>query len=830
MDDMPTSPSPPPRPNKSRLRKLSSTDQHTSSSSSSSSSTHSDELPVEHQPKYISRFKENFDAVSTQRTDLISELVLPTQKKSPPKRPDALKPSKSFTAITSPLTSPSFVTKKMPRLTRASLSSTQLATIKDLDDLGLPPDYLMSTTTKRASLNTSLSTPLQRRNMASSDISLSSSSSTKLSSHSSHSVNTNSLSTSYNRADILITRLECWYQFLKSVTGWLNEVSKIVLQSSRGFFQRAYPHLDESAAFTVTTALDNKVTQNVNQTIFTVQAGFQALTMQIAAEQQEFSKHLETEHLSSLRKLRKEVKEKIQKLKNDPALSMDELLRLAETTRSKMVYLKRCCRQASMNQRQAETDPWVANLLVLRHLKKEIDEENRLRLLMVSIQKDIRGLETRLIEAVKPAIRFCYQVLAPGAWDGSADKDTTPFQVLLDQIVPQQEWSDFAETHKKELVDEDRPIKDYLKINYPNKSHPLVMTLMKGKMERKFGVRKQFTERMFVLSQGGYLHQFSLDNRVTPEKTLYVPACRIGPLTDVKYHQTERATTNEDTSNTFEIYRPANNVLQRDKTAVFRTSSPEELIAWCRMLSSVANGANQHQSSYDNISLETGPTSLYSAETKSNSYSHLNSISSSVSSQSNLHSVPSSPAQIHPTEEPVNSSHSVHIEKMSKPLIHTALIEKEESVVTDNESFVTARLQENDSYDDEDYFIFKNEQADILNEPYDQLDDDDDDNISIETTSTAKGHTSVCNETLEPSVRKSPSCVSTIYDDSQSSLYFSSTSAPPSPSLSNRSSVVSIPEFHLLPGAMNMSGPSTANPPLHIYKAALSNINFDTNT
>ena len=195
-----------------------------------------------------------------------------------------------------------------------------------------------------------------------------------------------------------------------------------------------------------------------------------------------------------------------------------------------------------------------------------------------------------------------------------------------------------------------------------------------------------------------------------------------------------------------------------------------------------------------------------------------------------MHSVPSSPAQIHPTEEPVNSSHSVHIEKMSKPLIHTALIEKEESVVTDNESFVTARLQENDSYDDEDYFIFKNEQADILNEPYDQLDDDDDDNISIETTSTAKGHTSVCNETLEPSVRKSPSCVSTIYDDSQSSLYFSSTSAPPSPSLSNRSSVVSIPEFHLLPGAMNMSGSSTANPPLHIYKAALSNINFDTNT
>jgi hypothetical protein len=107
---------------------------------------------------------------------------------------------------------------------------------------------------------------------------------------------------------------------------------------------------------------------------------------------------------------------------------------------------------------------------------------------------------------VKPTIQHCYEKLAPGAWDGSDDKDTAPFQLLLDQVMPTYEWSQFVETRKKDLVDEKNPTKDYLKINYPNKFHPLVMTLLKGKMERKFGgVRKQFTERNYVLSQGKYM-------------------------------------------------------------------------------------------------------------------------------------------------------------------------------------------------------------------------------------------------------------------------------------------------------------------------------------
>jgi len=79
--------------------------------------------------------------------------------------------------------------------------------------------------------------------------------------------------------------------------------------------------------------------------------------------------------------------------------------------------------------------------------------------------------------------------------------------------------------------------------------------------------------------------------------------------------------------------------------------------------------------------------------------------------------------------------------------------------------------------------------------------DDDDDKLSIASNSTAKGHTAATNS---PNANeRSPSLHST--SDAQSSLYFSSTSTPPSPSgLSDTSSIVSIPEFQLLPQATNI--------------------------
>lgn len=396
MPPLPSSSPVPLRPHKSRLRSLSTMDQLSIHSSNSSiNSTSPTEVhptsPIDMLPdsmrslapsilsvpatpvksKYRSRFKEHFDGTRT-----------------PMEKPEKLKTSKSLGTITSNQQQQPALIKKMPKSNKNSASTHTMVA----DELNLPLDPLITTTTtpaKRVQLTTSISTPLQLptlgstmtpkpipRKHGSNGSILTSKSATTMNTSSSTSLQKSISNISYNRADIIIARLESWHTFLKSVTSWIEETIKINSHSSRGYYQRAYPHLDDSCAISTTTTTmaasnggdDNNsnhtttVEQNINQAMLTVQAGFQTLTMQIAAEQQQFSKCLERDHLPALMKLRKEVKDKVHKLKNDPTLVLDELLRRAEVTRSRMTHLSRCCKQADKTKGQVEMDPWLANL------------------------------------------------------------------------------------------------------------------------------------------------------------------------------------------------------------------------------------------------------------------------------------------------------------------------------------------------------------------------------------------------------------------------------------------------------------------------------------
>lgn len=502
--------------------------------------------------------------------------------------------------------------------------------------------------------------------------------------------------------------------------------------------------------------------------------------------------------------------------------------------------------------------------MVLRQLKREVDEENRLRLLMLPIQKDAQDFETRLIEFVKPTIKYCYERLAPGALDGTDDKDTAPFQLLLDQIMPKYEWSQFVELRSKDLVNEKNPTKDYLKINYPNKFHPLVMTLLKGKLERKFGVRKQFTERNYVLSQGGYLHQFSLDDKVSPEKTIYIPSCTIVPSIDIQHlsSMTQKdllESTTLDTSNTFEICRPASNVLQRDKVSVFRTSNREELITWCRLLIHIASGVSLSSigiTEHDDLFLRNGTNSFDELE------NHPGSQFSQFSDTSNRQQQEKSEKSLSentPVSSPARSIRSVRTEEsfnepaaMSKrrstrppkvstnhtteesmktptattiPEEYLTIVEDDTYNTADSESFVTARFTDNEaegsnnveSDDGDDHVeVVDGYLNNLVGHQEESSKGRDDDAVSIASTSTAKGPASSIKKnrssdpinidtTNSPTNKRSPSLASTNFDDAQSSLYFSSASAPPSPSLSNRSSIVSIPDFNLVPEVTSLT-------------------------
>ncbi|KAI8334952.1 hypothetical protein BC941DRAFT_430768 [Chlamydoabsidia padenii] len=365
-----------------------------------------------------------------------------------------------------------------------------------------------------------------------------------------------------NRASVIITRLEQWLQLIKCIIQWLDETAKLHLQMSRGYSHRHLPLFQMELQPDQTPAAS------------TLYAGLRLLTSHVADGHHLFGGHLQQHTIPALLTFKRECKEKIKVLRNDQRLGMDELLRRAEQTKKSMDLLNKVCLGSSSHQSKSTvSDPWLANLYVLRQLKREVNEENRLRQLMVPIQKETADFEARLLGTLKPAIQYCCEFLAPGVWDGSADEETAPFELLMDRIVPQHEWQHFYDREEKELVDENHVDKDYLNINYPNKRHDKVVTLKKATMQRYLGgVRARFSDRLYVLSQGGYLHQFRMDDKVVPERSIYIPDASITALDDC----------------TFEITRTGSD--GHKKVYVIKANSMEEMQSWCQLLSDMASG------------------------------------------------------------------------------------------------------------------------------------------------------------------------------------------------------------------------------------------------
>ncbi|ORX62886.1 hypothetical protein DM01DRAFT_1403310 [Hesseltinella vesiculosa] len=357
-----------------------------------------------------------------------------------------------------------------------------------------------------------------------------------------------------NRATVILERLARWHTFLKAVAHWLEDVSKQALLMARGYSSHRQLFQAELAP-------------NQIPAVSTILTGLRMVTLQAADTQQAFADALVQTHLPAIIALKNQCKEMMRVLRTDPRLLVDELLRRAAHTKKAMDYLQKVCQDANAD--HPTCDPWLANLYVLRHLKREVEEENRLRALMAPIQRETALFEAKVLQCLKPAIRLVSEHLAPSVWDGSIDEEAAPFQMLMDRLMPDAEWDLFARQEAKELVDEDHVIKDYLNIYYPNKLHPKVVTLKTGTMERLIpGIRTRFAERAYVLTQGGFLHQFKPDDMQEPERSLYLPRSTIRNVDDC----------------TLEIR------LGSGKTYVIKASSTAVLAEWMPALSDMALG------------------------------------------------------------------------------------------------------------------------------------------------------------------------------------------------------------------------------------------------
>lgn len=359
-----------------------------------------------------------------------------------------------------------------------------------------------------------------------------------------------------------------------------------------------------------------------------------------------------------------------------------------------------------------------------------------------------------------------------------------------------------------------------------------------------------------------------MDDKVSPEKTLYIPSTTIVPSIDINQissldQDTVLKNALLDHSNTFEVCKPAGNVLQRDKVAMFRTSSRQELITWCRLLIHFSSGVSLQtlgitekdmftsHSSESSFEVDTFPMlrkidesptlSLRSVKTEE-SFNEPRIMNKRGTNRPPPTKVPSVLTD-DGLKTPTATSFKTEYRMPTTEHLKTSSVDGANNKA-DAESFATANFNSaTDNQDDEEE---DENQLDVSHD-YFSIPLREDDAMSIASTSTTKGPNNRQVESPAESttpefvsstasiistsdfVSIAPSIASTTFDDAQSSLYFSSGSTPPSPIVSSQSSIVSIPDFHLVPEVTTITSTSSNTTQLsaaQLYKATLA-LDFD---
>lgn len=323
---------------------------------------------------------------------------------------------------------------------------------------------------------------------------------------------------------------------------------------------------------------------------------------------------------------------------------------------------------------------------------------------------------------------------------------------------------------------------------------------------------------------GGYFHQFTMDNKVSPEKTVYIPSATVLFSSDITHKSScihDKEEEKCENINTFEICKPGTNLLQKEKVSVFRTQTNEDLNLWCAYLIRISTGGNSEgysaQMDYDsNMTMESNIHSHFLASSNSKLQ---NVESASYFSSRNIQSETSTPLShtnpifsskgeglikdikdsIGNVAQELNAPFNTLKRSSSSPHTHehmnTSIVMNSPTIITDhgsNNFFFDSTMKrlENDSY--------KNHKIDDTHYK---------DTSSVTSSSTEKGKTDQTENQsnfeieesrqtqLEDNSRRIPSLRRAVSDDGRSSLYFSSTSVPLSPVCSINSSVVSMPEF-----------------------------------
>ncbi|KAG1820831.1 uncharacterized protein BJ212DRAFT_1335757 [Suillus subaureus] len=261
--------------------------------------------------------------------------------------------------------------------------------------------------------------------------------------------------------------------------------------------------------------------------------GIRDKTRVIADQHANLGRTIDSSIVQHLQKLHVEIKAHIKNVQNDTgklATSVAKERELSGRMISELATSVSIFKNTPMGVTN-KSDPYVANIAVMRQLQKQVHEENALQKSIIIMQQNSAHFEEGIVRAIQSAWQT-YDEWRSRMTNSVQDTWHTMGRNMV-SLAPDREWISFS-ARSDHLLDPETPLRNPETIQYPSKEDTSVIAVHTGHLERKKRFTRTYREAYYVLTPAGFLHEFatsdpSQSGSQTPIFSLFLPACTLGP-------------------------------------------------------------------------------------------------------------------------------------------------------------------------------------------------------------------------------------------------------------------------------------------------------------
>ncbi|KAH8979560.1 hypothetical protein EDB92DRAFT_1903971 [Lactarius akahatsu] len=323
-------------------------------------------------------------------------------------------------------------------------------------------------------------------------------------------------------SDVLIERFVAWKAIVKQLVAYFEGIADIENNTAKEMTKLA-------AVIQVPFRSANQFLGEGG--LQDVYYGIRDKTRVIADQHANLGRTIDGSIVQHLQKLRVEIKAHIKNVQNDTGRLATSVAKERELSSRLVADLTNDISTFKNTPLQvtAKTDPYVANIAVVRQLHKQVNEENALQKSIIIMQQNSAHFEEGIVRAIQSA----WQTFDEWQSRMSASVQDTwrSLGAHMASIPADQEWISFS-ARSDHLLDPETPLRNPETINYPSKEDPSVIPVHTGYLERKKRFTRTYRESYFVLTPSGFLHEYSSSDpaqAATPLFSLFLPLCTLGP-------------------------------------------------------------------------------------------------------------------------------------------------------------------------------------------------------------------------------------------------------------------------------------------------------------